>query len=289
MKKAIILLLGFSFTCMAQRHHTVVKGDTLSGIAKMHYGSGHAWKKLHKNNPKIKNPHRIYPGDIVHLYPRNNFYLAGGLNYYRNMASGQQNQITIDQVPPPAPPPYPVSYLYQNDSHADNVGLYLGGGYQWMLSSRWSWSLGGRLSYNDLEQKGSVNSSAGSIAYSYDIRALVLNSVFRLNWCVSLRNALYGEVTAGIANLKSKNFHLTNSSGGVEHVDNSVNRFDYGLAIGWLYRVATNTSLDVAVGYQDLGKAILGHRAVQPGATSQGEVKQKLRGINARIGLVHWF
>lgn len=48
-----------------QRTHTVVKGNTLWGIAQRYYGKGTLWPRIYDaNRAKIKNPHWIYPGQI---------------------------------------------------------------------------------------------------------------------------------------------------------------------------------------------------------------------------------
>lgn len=48
-----------------QRTHTVVKGNTLWGIAQKYYGSGPAWPRIFDaNRSKIKDPHWIYPGQV---------------------------------------------------------------------------------------------------------------------------------------------------------------------------------------------------------------------------------
>jgi nucleoid-associated protein YgaU len=45
--------------------HTVVPGDTLSGIAKKYYGNAARWPDIHKaNKDKIANPNLIYPGQV---------------------------------------------------------------------------------------------------------------------------------------------------------------------------------------------------------------------------------
>ncbi len=47
--------------------YTVVKGDTLSGIAKKFYGSGSQYTKIASANPVIKNPNLIYPGQVLSI------------------------------------------------------------------------------------------------------------------------------------------------------------------------------------------------------------------------------
>lgn len=48
------------------KSHKVVKGDTLWGIAKKYLGNGARYPELAKLN-KIKNPNRIYPGQVIKL------------------------------------------------------------------------------------------------------------------------------------------------------------------------------------------------------------------------------
>lgn len=47
--------------------YTVVKGDTLSGIAKKFYGNGAQYTKIASANPAIKNPNLIYPGQVLSI------------------------------------------------------------------------------------------------------------------------------------------------------------------------------------------------------------------------------
>ena len=51
--------------------YTVVKGDTLSKIAKAHYGNANDWKKIFEANRDIlKDPDKIFPGQSLKLPPK---------------------------------------------------------------------------------------------------------------------------------------------------------------------------------------------------------------------------
>lgn len=50
--------------------HTVTKGDTLSAIAKRHYGDANAYMRIFEaNKPMLSNPDRIYPGQVLRVPP----------------------------------------------------------------------------------------------------------------------------------------------------------------------------------------------------------------------------
>ena len=51
--------------------YTVVKGDSLSKIAKHHYGNANDWKKIFEANRDIlKDPDKIFPGQTLKLPPK---------------------------------------------------------------------------------------------------------------------------------------------------------------------------------------------------------------------------
>lgn len=48
--------------------YTVVKGDTLSRIAKQFYGDANKWRRIHEaNKDLIKDPDRIFPGQVLKI------------------------------------------------------------------------------------------------------------------------------------------------------------------------------------------------------------------------------
>lgn len=52
-------------TPAAPRTYTVVKGDTLSRIAKQFYGDANQWRRIYEaNRDVIKNPDLIKPGQV---------------------------------------------------------------------------------------------------------------------------------------------------------------------------------------------------------------------------------
>ncbi len=51
--------------------HTVVKGDTLSAIAKKFYGNANAYMKIFEaNKPMLSHPDKIYPGQLLRIPPQ---------------------------------------------------------------------------------------------------------------------------------------------------------------------------------------------------------------------------
>jgi len=53
------------------QYYVVVKGDTLSKIAKQHYGDANAYPKIFEaNKPMLTHPDKIYPGQTLRIPPK---------------------------------------------------------------------------------------------------------------------------------------------------------------------------------------------------------------------------
>ncbi len=51
------------------RYHIIARGDTLWDISEHYFGNPFDWPKLWQWNPRILNPHWIYPGNKIRLTP----------------------------------------------------------------------------------------------------------------------------------------------------------------------------------------------------------------------------
>jgi nucleoid-associated protein YgaU len=50
------------------QYYTVVSGDTLSKIAKQHYGNANEYNRIFEaNQPLLKHPDKIYPGQMLRI------------------------------------------------------------------------------------------------------------------------------------------------------------------------------------------------------------------------------
>lgn len=78
--------------------YTVKKGDTLWDIASRFLNSPWHWPKVWKINEQIRNPHLIYPGDVVLLR-----YIDGR----PELTVLRQEKLPLAEAPPAAPTPPP--------------------------------------------------------------------------------------------------------------------------------------------------------------------------------------
>jgi len=63
-------LLTVSEPAEESRYYTVVRGDTLSAIAKTQYGNANAYMKIFEaNKPMLSHPDKIYPGQLLRIPP----------------------------------------------------------------------------------------------------------------------------------------------------------------------------------------------------------------------------
>lgn len=53
------------------KYYTVVRGDTLSKIAKEYYGNANAYMQIFEaNKPMLSHPDKIYPGQMLRIPPK---------------------------------------------------------------------------------------------------------------------------------------------------------------------------------------------------------------------------
>lgn len=68
----VALVLCLAYPALAQEHqkYTVKAGDTLWGVSQKFYGDETLWPKLWEmNRYQTTNPHQIYVGDVLTIYP----------------------------------------------------------------------------------------------------------------------------------------------------------------------------------------------------------------------------
>lgn len=79
-----------------ERDYIVQEGDTLWDISQRFYGDPFLWPRLWQHNQYVNNPHLIYPGDRIRLYP---------YNVLIEIEKKEAKPPTAEEVKLPAPPP----------------------------------------------------------------------------------------------------------------------------------------------------------------------------------------
>jgi hypothetical protein len=102
--------------------YTVVKGDTLWGIATRFLQSPWHWPKVWKLNEQIKNPHLIYPGDVLLLGRDGQPQIALDEVVLSPRARDESRDDAIPTVPPGAILPFLNQPLVVSHRDLENAG-----------------------------------------------------------------------------------------------------------------------------------------------------------------------
>ena len=107
--------------------HVVRSGDTLWDICQYYFNNPWDWPKVWSYNPTITNPHWIYPGDLVRLYPAGQAPAATGDD---QKASKQPAEFGVARSVGTAPPPSRGASLRQiafvDDEELKYAGTIIG-------------------------------------------------------------------------------------------------------------------------------------------------------------------
>ena len=80
-------------------YYTVKKGDTLWDLSRKFADSPYVWPDMWSDNSQIANPHRIYPGEQIRLYRREDVLRV------QTEAPVVETAAVEEVAPPPEPPP----------------------------------------------------------------------------------------------------------------------------------------------------------------------------------------
>ena len=67
-----------AFRANAPTRYVVKKGDTLWGISRLFLKDPSYWPEIWDKNQKVRNPHRIYPGDVLYIHQGGRTVTRGG-------------------------------------------------------------------------------------------------------------------------------------------------------------------------------------------------------------------
>jgi LysM repeat protein len=103
-------------------YYTVKKGDTLWGISQRFSNSAYLWPDLWSGNSQIANPHRIYPGERIRLYRRQD------VEQHTQPVEEEtpvEATVPVEETPEPEPEPEPIVQIEPEDTLEPVSGYFI--------------------------------------------------------------------------------------------------------------------------------------------------------------------
>ena len=108
-------------------YYVVKKGDTLWDLSRKFADSPYIWPNMWSDNSQIANPHRIYPGEKIQLYRREDFFR---MQTEQPVVEAEPAAVEVEpepepEMPPPEEEPAPPEEKerYVTFSRIDQVGF----------------------------------------------------------------------------------------------------------------------------------------------------------------------
>jgi len=101
---ALVYIPSGNAETLETRPYEIQKGDTLWDISGKEYGDSFQWPMIWKENPEIKNPDRIYPGQEIKVPAGLIKQKEIGLTPVEEALEPAPPAAQVPEAPPPAPP-----------------------------------------------------------------------------------------------------------------------------------------------------------------------------------------